>query len=318
MSLVSRYAPSPSGPLHLGNLRSALFAWLQARWSGAIFILRMDDLDALRTLPGMAEQALEDLNWLGIDWDRGPNTDQGVVSVKDTCGPYTQSDCDDHYQQVFDQLRQTGHLYKCICSRKEWQAVVSAPHGEASLYPGTCRNPSIAQQQRIDSGKQFSWRFRVDDRVIRFVDEILGETKQNLAVDVGDFIVRRADGLFAYHLATVVDDARMKITDVLRGADLLDSTSRQLALIQVLNYQIPKYWHVPLVTDAKGKRLAKRDGSDSLMQLRKQGRSRAEILKLMFDGLSGTDNTNYESAQTILDSWSLDELVTSLRCYSRV
>lgn len=313
MSLASRYAPSPSGPLHLGNLRTALFAWLQARWSGAMFIIRMDDLDTPRSVSGMAEQALADLQWLGLDWNRGPNIDTQSAGPEHNNAPYTQSECHDHYQQAFDQLRQAGYLYKCVCSRKEWQAVASAPHGEVAIYQGTCRSPGTAQQTAIEAGSQFSWRFKVDDRVIKFVDEIFGPKEQSLAGDVGDFIVRRADGLFAYQLATVVDDARMKITDVLRGVDLLDSTARQIALIQALNYPIPKYWHVPLVTDSQGKRLAKRDGSDSLKALRKQGLSRAEILKLMFSDIAGVEQLNFESPQTILESWSLDQLVVSLK-----
>jgi glutamyl-tRNA synthetase len=317
MNLVSRYAPSPSGPLHLGNLRTALFAWLQARWSHSIFILRIDDLDGPRTVHRMAEQAIEDLTWLGLDWDQGPvnnsSNNLGDLSIKGSCGPYFQSKCDDHYTKAFNKLKESGYLYKCVCSRKEWQSVAIAPHGKTKLYPGTCRVPGSEHRQRLESGAQYSWRFRADAYSAEFFDEILGTTGRGSEDFVDDFIVRRGDGQFAYHLATVVDDARMKVTDVLRGADLVESTSCQIALIEALNYQTPKYWHVPLMLDSKGKRLAKRDGSNSVTLMRKQGFSRAEILKLMFDGLTEAEDIIFESPQTVLESSSLGGLITSLR-----
>ncbi|HAY46135.1 MAG TPA: tRNA glutamyl-Q(34) synthetase GluQRS [Gammaproteobacteria bacterium] len=314
MNLVSRYAPSPSGPLHLGNLRTALFAWLQARWSGADFILRIDDLDAPRTVPGMADQAIGDLTWLGIDWDQGPGCKEGKLRISDTRGPYFQAACDKYYSVAFNQLKKFGYLYKCVCSRKEWQSVASAPHSKTRLYPGTCRVPGVEHQQRLDAGAQYSWRFRGDSFAVTFRDEILGVSARGSEAAVEDFIVRRSDGQFAYHLATVVDDARMKVTDVLRGADLVGSTSCQIALIRALKYKTPRYWHVPLMVDSKGKRLAKRDGSSSVKEMRNQGLSRSGILRLMFDKLSGTDNIVFESPQTILESWSLDGLIASLSC----
>ncbi|MBT5031994.1 MAG: tRNA glutamyl-Q(34) synthetase GluQRS [Proteobacteria bacterium] len=298
MNSVGRYAPSPSGPLHLGNLRTALFSWLQARWCGATFVLRMDDLDTPRMRSGMGERAIDDLKWLGIDWD---------------AGPFVQSECHHYYQQAFEQLKQMGLLYKCVCSRKEWQAVASAPHGKARLYPGTCREPDALQKRRLDDSVQFSWRFRVENAVINFEDRIHGATEQDLAREVGDFVVRRADGVFSYQLASVVDDARMHVSHVLRGADLLDSTPRQIALIKALNYTVPEYWHVPLISDISGSRMAKRDGSDSLAEMRQQGLSRADIIARMFEGLQLAAQIPFGSPQAILESWNPEELISVSR-----
>ena len=306
MNSVGRYAPSPSGPLHLGNLRTALFSWLQARWCGAAFVLRMDDLDTPRMRSGMAERAIEDLKWLGIDWDAGPDVDA-------IGGLFVQSKCHNYYQRAFEQLKQAGRLYKCVCSRKEWQAVASAPHGKTRLYPGTCREPNAQQEGRLDAGVHFSWRFRVDDAVIRFEDRIHGATGQDLAREVGDFVVRRADGVFSYQLASVVDDARMHVSHVLRGADLLDSTPRQIALIQALNYTVPEYWHVPLISDISGARMAKRDGSDSLAEMRQNGLSRADIIGRMFEGLQLAVQIPFDSPQAILESWNPEELISVSR-----
>ena len=274
MMSVSRYAPSPTGPLHLGNLRTALLAWLQAKLYGAKFILRMEDLDLPRVKAGSARQIIEDLTWLGIEWDEGPD-------VNDADDPYCQSNRTQYYQHALDYLYSKDLVYPCYCSRKDIRQAASAPHDRLPVYPGTCRhryqNINPGHEQQID-GRKPSWRFIVDDRDVEFVDKLMGKFKQNLAKDVGDFVIRRSDGLFAYQLAVVVDDAAMAVTDVLRGKDLLDSSCRQIALFNALDAPLPTFWHVGLMSDKNGKRMSKRDGSDSIDGLRNDGVSAREIV----------------------------------------
>jgi len=219
-----RYAPSPTGPLHLGNIRTALLAWLQIRLAGGVFILRIDDIDAARNRPGGIEQLIDDLRWLGLDWDEGPD-------IGGPHAPYLQSQRSAIYDAAFQQLRDHGRVFACHCSRKDIALAASAPHERDAhtIYPGTCRAP------RSDAGGRASaWRYRVEQRRVRFDDEIAGETVQHMDRDVGDFVIRRADGGYAYQLATAVDDAMMGITDVVRGADLLTSTPRQIEVLRAL------------------------------------------------------------------------------------
>ncbi len=277
--VIGRYAPSPTGPLHLGNLRTALIAWLQARLNGGRFILRMEDLDQPRVKPGCAAQVLADLHWLGLDWDEGPDVGGPNAS-------YDQSQRLTCYEEAFQRLRREGRLFPCYCSRKDIAQAASAPHrdGMGPVYPGTCRGRVLharsAEALRIN-GRRPSWRYRVSSKVIRFEDCIVGSFAQNLAEEVGDFVLHRADGLFAYQLAVVVDDALMGITDVVRGEDLLDSTPRQLELFEALGFPAPRFWHVPLVCDERGQRLAKRDGSDSVTSFRERGITSASLVGSM-------------------------------------
>lgn len=267
-----RYAPSPTGPLHLGNLRTAMLAWLQARLAGGSFILRMEDLDQPRVKQGSATSILHDLRWLGLDWDEGPWSG-GPFS------PYCQSLRNPFYQAAFDLLHKKGHLFACFCSRKDISAATSAPHGHSGIYPGTCRSLNFLPSDRpLQQGRLPAWRYRADDRDIQFMDRVMGSHQQNLARDVGDFVVRRSDQLFAYQLAVVVDDAFMGITDILRGADLLDSSTRQIALFEALDLPVPNFWHVPLLNDDQGRRLSKRSGSQSLESLRDQGHDAAMVI----------------------------------------
>jgi len=267
-----RYAPSPSGEQHLGNIRTALVAWLQARLAGGEFILRMDDLDTPRVRPGSAAQILDDLRWLGMDWDEI----EGINYVADGAGVYVQSASLSHYQRAFSELKIKGRLFPCDCSRKEIASRVGKPNaGGHYVYPGTCRHK---HSENFPDNTPLTWRFLVKDELICFDDYLMGVQQQNMARESGDFVVKRRDGIFAYQLASVVDDIDMGVTDVVRGEDLLDSTPAQIALFRALGATPPRFWHLPLKTDAQGNKLAKRDGSDSLQMLRDAGQSVEQVI----------------------------------------
>lgn len=261
---VGRFAPSPSGRMHLGNVYTALLAWLDARKAGGRLILRIEDLDRKRCSMAKAEQLAADLQWLGLDWDEG-----GLMPE------YCQSRRTAHYQAAFDKLAAAGLVYPCFCSRAErLAAVVSAPHlGEKMLaQPCPCRNMSADERAaRLRAGKRPpAWRVRVPAEDVRFRDVNMGEYGENLAADCGDFIIKRADGVFAYQLAVVVDDAEMGVNRVVRGRDLLSSTPRQIWLHKMLGHQPPLFCHVPLLMSAAGRRLAKRDSSLDMAALRER------------------------------------------------
>lgn len=265
MSYRGRFAPSPTGAAHLGTARTALVAWLRARQARGRFVMRIEDLDGPRVVPGAIQAMLEDLRWLGLDWDEGPD-------VGGSYGPYAQSARFDRYQSALEALKASGHVYPCTCSRKEIALIASAPaEGEEMVYPGTCR------ERPTHPDRAPSWRFRMDGYPA-FTDAVYGEVRQSAQ---GDFVVARADGVFAYQLAVVVDDRDMAITEVVRGQDLLGSTSRQLALFSALGAAPPTYLHVPLVLDASGERLGKRHASLSLASLREAGRTPDEIIGLL-------------------------------------
>ena len=268
---AGRYAPSPTGRLHLGNLRTALLAWLYARLSDVTFILRIDDLDLPRNREGSLESILADLEWLGLDWDEGPRA-QGPNS------PYFQSQRQDLYEAAFQALVSCDRVYPCVCSRKDIAEALSAPQGATaqSVYPGTCR--PAPGKEAVDPDLPHAWRYRVGTEVVCYTDRVLGPRQQDLARDCGDFVVRRKDGLFAYQLATVVDDGTMGISDVVRGEDLADSTPRQLALMNTLGFSAPDFWHVPLLQDSRGRRMAKRDGSDSVAAWVASGRGPDDLV----------------------------------------
>lgn len=270
--MTGRYAPSPTGKLHLGNAATALWAWAQVRQAGGLFVLRMDDLDEQRSKPEFVDQQLDDLRWLGLDWDQGP--DVGGIS-----GPYFQQQRKALYQKAFEKLQDQDLVYPCFCSRKDLLGASSAPHGieqDGPAYPGTCRNLSPEERQQKEEQKQPACRFKVPELSQSFVDGVFG--KQQFSPGFGgDFILRRADGLFAYQLATVVDDAAMEITQVSRGADLLSSTPWQLALYQALGLEPPCFAHFPLWKGKDGARLAKRHGAIALQDWRKAGKSADEL-----------------------------------------
>ena len=260
--LVGRFAPSPSGRLHLGNLACSLLAWLSAKSQGGSIVLRIEDLDAARCPRIYADQLEEDLRWLGLVWDEG-GSDGGPH------GPYYQSECAGIYTESYRKLEGMGLVYPCFCSRAQLHAA-SAPHTSDGnvVYPGTCRNLTPAQIAEKSRTKAPAWRIKVPDEEIAFTDLCMGEHRENLLTGCGDFYLRRADGVFAYQLAVVVDDARMGVTQVVRGSDLLSSTARQIYLYRLLGLTPPSFAHCPLLLDAQGRRLSKRDGDQSLEHLR--------------------------------------------------
>ena len=269
-----RYAPSPTGDLHLGNLRTAQLAWLFARCTGGQFVLRVEDLDRPRVRPGATERMLYDLRWLGLDWDEGPD-------IGGPYAPYTQSERQEIYVAHLQRLQAAGHIYPCYCTRAEIASAASAPHeDEGPRYPGTCRNLTASQRRQHEANHRHpSLRFRVDDnRTVSFTDLLLGAQQQHVQQAIGDFIVRRSDGIFAYQFAVVVDDALMHLTQVVRGADLLQSTARQILLYEALGFPLPTFAHVPLVLDKHGKRLSKRLQSEGLEPLRTTGATAAQVV----------------------------------------
>ncbi len=270
MSTVrGRFAPSPTGALHVGNARTALLAWLQARAAGGRFVMRVEDLDAGRVRPGIMETQLDELRWLGLDWDEGPD-------VGGEHAPYVQSARGAAYEAALRRLAEAGLLFTCTCSRKDIAAAASAPHAgeEGPRYAGMCRDCPV------DSGtpdllrfgvSDFALRVRVEEGEICFDDLLQGRCCFHPGEETGDFVVRRKDGATAYQLAVTVDDAAMRITHVVRGADLLSSTSRQILLYRALGLEPPAFLHVPLMLGEDGERLAKRHGSVSLGELRARG-----------------------------------------------
>lgn len=243
--MKGRFAPSPTGVLHLGNLRTALLAWLFARSAGSAFLLRIEDLDTGRVRPGFAEAQLEDLRALGLDWDGE------VVRQSERTGLYA---------EALERLP----VYECFCTRAEVAEAASAAHGPVGAYPGTCRGLTEAERAaRRAAGRVPALRVAADGAVVAFVDRVLGE--QSGFVD--DFVVRRNDGAFAYNLAVVVDDAAQGVEEVVRGADLVDSTPRQIWLGRALGAADLSYAHVPLVLGADGRRLAKRHGDVTLREV---------------------------------------------------
>ena len=256
---TGRFAPTPSGRMHLGNLFAALLAWLDARHEGGRLVLRIEDLDTQRTSPEFAQQLMDDLRWLGLDWDEGGLTPE-----------YMQSRRTAHYEDAFRLLEEKGLIYPCYCSRTERMAA-SAPHREdgAVVYPGKCFRLTPEERAALEqAGKRPAWRVRCPGLDVAIDDGNCGRYTENLARDCGDFIVRRADGVFAYQLAVVADDALMGVDRVVRGRDLLCSAPRQAWLHEVLGYEPPRFFHVPLLLAPDGRRLAKRDKALDMGALR--------------------------------------------------
>lgn len=296
---VGRYAPSPSGRMHLGNLCCCLLAWLSAKSKGGRVVLRIEDLDAARCPRAFADLLESDLAWLGLSADEGG-------SAGGPAGPYYQSERAGLYRQYFELLAAKGLVYPCFCSRSQLHAA-SAPHRAdgSVVYPGTCRSLTPAQAAERAKRRAPAWRVRVPQEELSFTDGHLGPYAESLAADCGDFYLRRADGVFAYQLAVVVDDALMGVTEVVRGADLLSSTPRQLWLYRELGLKAPQFYHMPLLLAADGRRLSKRDGDESLENLMAKYTPQEIIGRLAFVcGLQ--DQPRPRTAQSLLPdfSWS--------------
>jgi len=258
-----RLAPSPTGYLHLGHARTFWAAQERARAHGGAMILRNDDLDSTRFQMEFVDAMLEDLRWFGFAWSEGPD-----------CGgpfaPYNQSERMSFYRAALEKLRAGNFIYPCTCSRKDIRSAVTAPHAadDEAVYPGTCRQNRKSEVVN----RKFSWRFRIPDgETVSFLDGNLGEQNFVAGKDFGDFVVWRHDGVPAYQLACVADDAALRITEVVRGADLLVSTARQLLLYRALGLPPTSFFHCELLCDESGRRLAKRHDSLSLRNLRRQG-----------------------------------------------
>ncbi len=249
-----RYAPSPTGRLHLGNARTALLAWLWTRSRQGTFVLRVEDLDPARSRATHEARQLADLRWLGLDWDEGPD-------IGGPHGPYRQSERGDGYQRALARLE----TFACTCTRRELREATLAPHGVEAVYPGVCRREAPRE------GRPRALRWKVPQGEVAVPDEVAGPLRQNVAAAVGDFVLRRADGAFAYQLAVVVDDAAMGVDLVVRGMDLAASAPRQVWLQQALGLPTPAYAHVPLLVGEDGRKLSKRDGAPDLSDLREAG-----------------------------------------------
>lgn len=276
-----RLAPSPTGLLHLGHARTFWAAYVRARERGGVLILRNEDLDPQRSRAAFAEAMLEDLRWLGIEWDEGPG-------VGGPFGPYSQSERRGHYLAAWRRLLEGGWVYPCVCSRKDLAAAAQAPHESGPLgpdeqpYPGTCRPPAGERAAVRAEPAGVNWRFRVPDgEAVNFEDAKQGAQAFVAGRDFGDFLVWRRDDVPSYQLAVVVDDALMRVTEVVRGADLLRSTARQMLLQRALGEATPSYYHCDLMLDERGARLSKRHDALSLRALREGGLTPREVLGRM-------------------------------------
>lgn len=282
-----RLAPSPTGYLHLGNAWAFLLAWLAARAERGSLVLRMEDIDPDRSRAAYAAAIVEDLHWLGLDWDEGPDSSQGT---KGPHAPYEQSRRTALYEAALATLEAAGHVYPCYCTRKELRTLAGAPHvGDAGApYPGRCRHLGPAERQSLAAqGRQPALRLRCPEQaddpqgIMVFEDAVYGPQRHSLARCGGDFALRRSDGVLAYQLAVVADDHAMGITHIVRGRDILLSTPRQLWLCHLLGYTPPHYAHIPLLLDAEGERLAKRHQSLGLRGLRQRGVQPEAIVGLL-------------------------------------
>ena len=287
MPETGRFAPSPSGRMHLGNVLAALLAWLSVKRAGGEFVLRIEDLDPERCRPEYADQLKRDLEWLGLCWDR----EQTRQSLRE-----------EYYKEQFQKLDGLGLVYPCYCTRAELHAA-SAPHAADGqpVYSGACRQ--LTPAERAARKRPPAWRLIVPDETVCFTDGLQGAYAENLAADCGDFLIRRSDGVYAYQLAVVTDDAAAGVTEVVRGRDLLSSTPRQLYLQRLLGFPAPRYYHVPLLVAPDGQRLSKRERALDLGCLR-QTRTPEQLLGLLA-GLCGLrPDTEPASARELLADFS--------------
>ena len=243
--VVGRFAPTPSGRLHMGNVLCAMLAYLSVRHAGGRFLLRIEDLDIPRCPKRLADQAIEDLRWLGFTWDEEP---------------LWQSQRSDVYRHYLDMLTRAGLVYPCFCTRAQLHASAAPNLGDTQfIYPRTCASLTAAEAAALCKLRKPAMRLHVPDRDVTFTDGLFGSQSENLSRDCGDFVIQRSDGLFGYQLAVVIDDMLSGVNEVVRGRDILSSTPRQMYLLEQLGAEIPAYYHIPLLTDHDGRRLAKRD-----------------------------------------------------------
>ena len=288
---VGRFAPTPSGRMHLGNVFAALIAWLSVKSRGGSYVLRMEDLDTQRTGDEYARQIREDLRWLGLTWDLETEPQSRRSEV---------------YEKYFHILEEKGLLYPCYCTRSQLHSV-NAPHlsDGTYVYPGTCRD--LTESQRAEQKRQPSWRVRVPDRRWVVEDLVQGRYEENLSTDCGDFVVRRADGVYVYQLAVTVDDGLSGVTEVVRGWDLLSSAPRQMYLQELFGFSQPQYGHVPLLLAPDGRRLSKRDEDMDLTYLQKHLTAQ-QLLGILAFSCDLLDRPEAISAEELCKEFSWDKL----------
>lgn len=289
--MPGRFAPSPTGDLHVGNLRTALVAWLAARAEGERFLVRVEDLDRLNSSVECERRQLADLAALGLDWDGAP---------------VRQSDRFDRHRAAIAELSAKGLTYPCFCTRREIREANRAPHGDPSSdrYPGTCRELSDAERAERARERPAAIRLRTGGERVTVVDEVVGE----LTVELDDFVLQRNDGIPAYHVAVVVDDAEQGVTQVVRGDDLVTSTPRHVYLQRLLGLPTPRYAHVPLVVGPGGDRLAKRDGAVTLPELAESGVGPDDVLSALAWSLGLAGKGEAVTASALVDRFAADEL----------
>lgn len=293
-AICGRLAPSPTGAQHVGNARTYLVAWLSARSRGGAIALRIEDIDASRVKPGSAEQAVTDLQWLGLDWDGEP-----VVQTTRLA----------HHQAALEVLKRAELVYPCTCTRADIAAAASAPHaGEEVTYPGTCAHRCVADALQLRSeGRSFAWRFRVTEDV-PFTDLFAGEQRIDIRHTGGDFVVWKNHGGPAYQLAVVVDDGAAGVTEVVRGDDLIPSTPRQLLLYRALGLPAPRFAHIPLVMGEDGRRLAKRHGGTRLAALRDAGVTAESVVGLLAWSYGWLDRPEPAAARDLVPRFRLESI----------
>jgi len=293
MSLVTRFAPSPTGAQHVGNARTYLITWLLARSAGGRILLRIEDIDSPRIKAGAADEALADLRWLGLDWDEGPVVQTQRIAL---------------YEAALKRLQDQELVYPCTCTRSDIEQAASAPHAEGQElpYPGTCAGRSVAGAKNL-AGRPFAWRFRVTD-VPEFTDAFRGPISLTRDGIGGDFVVWKSQGTPAYQLAVVADDADQGVSVVIRGDDLVYSTPRQLLLYQALGLTPPHFVHVPLVVGPDGRRLAKRHGDTRLRALREAGIASGQLVGLLAWSCGWLPDIQPVSASELMPRFRLDAI----------
>lgn len=304
-----RFAPTPSGHIHIGNARTALVTWLSVRSKEGKLIWRLEDLDQPRNLEGAAEQAIEDLKWLGLNWDEGGGKG-GPFS------PYTQSERFEYYENALKKLAELDRLFPCSYSRRELENIARAPHSGQEFrkaYSPSLRPQGLDQKWYTDyaSKSDFAFRFKVEPGVVRFDDGLFGSREENVAETLGDFVLKRKDSIYAYQLAVVVDDIAMDITEVVRGSDLLDSTARQIQLIEALGAEVPSYLHVPMILNSDGEKLSKRNKAIEIRELRKEGVLPEQVLGYFAHSLGLIDRRERLKPEDLLASFSPSEISSS-------